>query len=98
MRWFGKKESRLILQGTFDILSMILAGLVLSQAVSIKGLRLRVGLVTMLACLPTLRTELPQWNWYGFPAAYTASQFTLHLVGFALDEVHYFFTHAYSFM
>ena len=80
----GLTATRLILQGTFDILSMILAGIVLSQAVMLKGLGLRIGLVTMLACLPTLRTELPQWNWYGFPAAYTASQLTLHLVGFAL--------------
>jgi len=80
----GISPMRLGLEFTFDVLSMIVAGIVLSQAVMLKSLGNRVGLVTLLACLPTLRTELPQWNWYGFPTAFTAAQFTLHLVGFAL--------------
>jgi hypothetical protein len=31
--------------------------------------------------------ELPLWNWYGFPTAYTAAQFTLHIAGFALGGI-----------
>ena len=80
----GMTGTRLALQAVFGILSMILAAIVLSQAAMLKGLGPRVGLVTMLALLPVLRTELPQWNWYGFPATYTAAQLLLHLVGFAL--------------
>jgi len=80
----GITAGRLILQAVLDILSMIVAAIVLSQAVMLKGTGARVGFVALLACLPTLRTELPQWNWYGFPTAYTAAQFSLHLVGFVL--------------
>jgi hypothetical protein len=80
----GITGTRLGLQAVFDILSMMIAGMVLSRAVALKGLGARVGLVASLSLLPVLRTELPQWNWYGFPPAYTAAQLTLHLVGFVL--------------
>jgi hypothetical protein len=80
----GLTAPRLALQALFDILSMLLAAIVLAQAVALKGFGSRVGLVAMLAAFPTLRTELPQWNWYGFPALYTTAQFALHLVGFIL--------------
>ena len=59
-----------------------MAAVVLSQAVALKRFGPRVALVAMLSALPTLRTELPQWSWYGFPALYTTSQFALRWVGF----------------
>ena len=31
---------------------------------------------------PTLSVDLPFWNWYRFPSAYTAAQFVEHLVGY----------------
>ena len=80
----GLTATRMILQFVFDVLSMMVAAIVLSQAVMVKGVGGRVGLVAMLALLPTLRTELPQWNWYGFPTVFTVAQFILHLVGFVL--------------
>ena len=80
----GITPMRLGLQAVFDILSMMLAGFVLSRAVMVKGMGARVGLVATLALLPMLRTELPQWNWYGFPVQYTCSQLAMHVVGFVL--------------
>jgi len=80
----GLTAGRLILQALFDVLSMAVAAVVLSRAVMLKGLGARVCLVAALALLPVLRTELPQWNWYGFPAIFTASNFVLHVIGFAL--------------
>jgi hypothetical protein len=29
-----------------------------------------------------MAVELSLWNWYSFPAIYTAAQFVIHLVGF----------------
>ena len=49
----------------------------------LAGFGARVGFVAMLGLFPTLRVDLPQWNWYGFPTAYTAAQLVMHLVGFA---------------
>jgi len=80
----GMTPGRLILQAIFGILAMVVAAIVLSQAVMLKPFGARVGLVVMLATLPSLRTELPQWNWYGFPAIYTTAQFAMHFVGFIL--------------
>jgi len=34
--------------------------------------------------IPTLATGIPQWNWYGFPAAFVLAQAFVHLVGFLL--------------
>ena len=46
------------------------------------GSAARLGFVTLMGLIPTLRSELPYWNWYGFPGVYTAAQFAVHLVGF----------------
>jgi hypothetical protein len=32
--------------------------------------------------LPALAVDVPQWNWYGFPAVYTLAQLVVHLAGF----------------
>jgi hypothetical protein len=38
--------------------------------------------VTLFGLFPTLSVDLPLWNWYRFPSAYTAAQFVEHLVGY----------------
>jgi hypothetical protein len=62
---------------------MLLAAFLLARATMLAGFGARVGFVAMLGLIPTLRVDLPQWNWYGFPTAYTAAQLVMHLVGFA---------------
>ena len=62
---------------------MLLAAILLSQ-VSAAGYGQRVLLVALMGLLPGLQAELPNWNWYGFPASYTMAQLTVHLVGFAI--------------
>ncbi len=52
--------------------------------VMLKGYGSRVGFVTLMGLIPTLQTDMPQWNWYGFPGTYFAAQFLVHLVGFAV--------------
>lgn len=67
-----------------DIVAMVLAGLLLSQAGAFAGLGRRVLFFMTLGILPALRTDLSYWNWYGFPSIYTASQFVVNIVGFCL--------------
>jgi hypothetical protein len=66
-----------------DVLAMLVAAILLAQLPSI-GFGRKVLFVMLMALFPTLQSELPIWNWYGFPAVWTASSFTIHLVGFAL--------------
>ena len=79
----GLSAANLVTQFASDLMVMLLAAFLLSRATILAGFGARVGFVAMLGLFPTLRVDLPQWNWYGFPTAYTAAQLVMHLVGFA---------------
>jgi hypothetical protein len=64
-----------------DVAAMLLAALLLSQMTA-AGYMARVFLVTVMALFPSLQSEVPEWNWYGFPAVYVLSHLLVHLVGF----------------
>ena len=72
---------QLITQCVIDILVMLMAAMLLSR-VTMIGYMARVGFVTALALFPILHADLPYWNWYGFPVAYTLAQFVMRIVGF----------------
>jgi hypothetical protein len=74
---------RLPIQLAGDIVAMLIAALLLSHAVMLKGYAARAGFVTLMGLLPTLQADMPAWNWYGFPDAYFGAQFLVHLVGAA---------------
>ena len=63
---------------------MLIAAFLLSQAIMLKGYGSRVGFVTLMGLIPTLQSDMPQWNWYGFPDTYFGAQFLVHIVGFAV--------------
>ena len=79
----GISAANLVTQFASDVIVMLLAAFLLARATMLAGFGARVGFVAMLGLIPTLRVDLPQWNWYGFPAAYTTAQLVMHLVGFA---------------
>jgi hypothetical protein len=56
----------------------------LVQAGAFRGFGRRILFFTVMGILPALRTDLSYWNWYGFPAVYTAAQFTVNIVGFCV--------------
>ena len=66
-----------------DVVVMLLAAFVVAQ-LRPAGFVYKVMMVAMLGLLPTLQSELPQWNWYGFPTQFMLAQLTTHLVGFCL--------------
>lgn len=72
------------IQCVLDILTMLLASVLVSWCAVLKGYGARVLFVAALGLLPTLTVHLPLWNWYNFPGAYTAAQFVVHAVGFLL--------------
>jgi hypothetical protein len=74
---------QLLTQFGFDLAAMLLAAVVLSQSATRDYLK-RVLLITTLGLFPIVRTEIPNWNWLGFPAAYMLAQVTVHLAGFLL--------------
>jgi hypothetical protein len=42
----------------------------------------RVSFVTVAGILAAITTNVPYWNWYGFPKRYTASYMFIEIVGF----------------
>ena len=76
--------SQLLTQAGSDVIAMLLAAFLLVQAGGIPGFGRRVVFFTALGILPALRTDLSYWNWYAFPATYTAAQFTVNIVGFCV--------------
>jgi hypothetical protein len=47
----------------------------------------RVACVAVLGILNWLSVDFSQWNWYGFPTAFTMAYFVDHAVGFGLMGV-----------
>jgi hypothetical protein len=73
----------LLTQFATDVVIMLLAAVLLARAMA-KRFGDRVIFVALMGLLPTLGAEIPQWNWYGFPAVFTLAQLVVHLVGFAV--------------
>jgi len=42
----------------------------------------RVTFVTVVGIIAAIGTNVPYWNWYGFPASYTAASMVVQIVGF----------------
>jgi len=73
---------QLITQLLVDMLTMLVAAILLSRA-GLRGFGKRLFFVTLMGLLPTLGVDIPQWNWYAFPAVYALAQAVVHLGGFA---------------
>jgi len=44
----------------------------------------RLGFAVLAGLLAAITTNIPYWNWYGFPASYTLAYMTTEIVGFLL--------------
>jgi hypothetical protein len=44
----------------------------------------RVGFVAVVGIFAAMATNIPYWNWYGFPVTYTVSYMTIEFVGFLI--------------
>ena len=44
----------------------------------------RVGFVIIVGVIAAISTNVPYWNWYGFPTVYTVSYMTTQIIGFLL--------------
>lgn len=77
----GLSLGRLAFELLIEFLETLLAVLLLGMT-RLASYGSRVGFVTLAGLLAVLGTNLSYWNWYGFPANYTAAYMTTQLVGF----------------
>jgi hypothetical protein len=64
-----------------EVLESILAVFLLAQTRLIT-FGARVAFVTVTGILAAIATNIPYWNWYGFPCVYTTAYMTTQIVGF----------------
>jgi hypothetical protein len=64
-----------------ELLESLLAAMLLAMA-RINGYGARVAFVALTGVLASLPTNISYWNWYGFPANYTAAYMLTQIVGF----------------
>ncbi len=80
--------SLLGMQAVSDILASVLAALLLSLALpGLTSLALRAGFVVGLGMFSFLVSEVPYWNWYRFPADFTAYSLLFKLTAWAIAGV-----------
>jgi hypothetical protein len=64
-----------------EVVEALLTIFLLAQT-SITSFGGKVGFVLTAGILAALATNISYWNWYGFPAVYTASYMLIQVVGF----------------
>jgi hypothetical protein len=64
-----------------ELIEAILAVWLLAQT-TIGGLAGRVGFIFVAGIVASIATNVPYWNWYGFPGVYTVSYISIQLIGF----------------
>jgi hypothetical protein len=64
-----------------ELLEAILAVFLLTQT-RIQTFGGRVGFILVVGILGAITTNIPYWNWYGFPSNYTAAYMLIEIVGF----------------
>jgi hypothetical protein len=64
-----------------ELLEAILIVFLLTQT-TIESFGGRVGFVLLAGILAAVTTNIPYWNWYGFPSNYTAAYMSIEIIGF----------------
>jgi hypothetical protein len=64
-----------------ELLEAILVVSLLTQT-RIESFGGRVGFVLVTGILAAITTNIPYWNWYGFPSNYTAAYMFIEIIGF----------------
>jgi hypothetical protein len=63
-----------------EVIQALLLAVLLART-RLTGFGSRLGFVFVAAVLAALGTNVSYWNWYGFPATYTAAYITTQIVG-----------------
>ena len=64
-----------------ELLEAILVVFLLIQT-KIESFGGRVGFALIAGILAAITTNIPYWNWYGFPSNYTAAYMSIEIIGF----------------
>lgn len=69
-----------------EVVEALIVVFLLAQT-QLSSFGLRVGFVVLAGVLAAITTNIPYWNWYGFPNNYTVSYMMIEIVGFLVAGV-----------
>jgi hypothetical protein len=73
-RWLG-------IEFLTELAESLLVVFLLAQS-RLVGTGARIGFATIVGIVAAISTNVPYWNWYGFPTVYTLSYITTQVIGF----------------
>ena len=71
----------LVVEFITEVMEATLAAWLLAQT-RLPRYALRVAFIAVLGIVAAITTNVPYWNWYGFPPSYTAAYMLMQVVGF----------------
>jgi len=74
---------QLITEFLTELAEALLLAWLLAQT-ALATLASRMGFVTIAALMAAISTNIPYWNWYGFPTSYTTAYISIQFVGYVL--------------
>lgn len=72
---------QLVTEFLTELAEALLLAWLLAQT-SLVTLASRMGFVTIVALMAAITTNVPYWNWYGFPASYTTAYMSIEFVDY----------------
>jgi hypothetical protein len=77
----GITGGRLGLEFLTEFVEALLAVILLAQT-RIASYARKAGFITLVGIVAAVTSNIPYWNWYGFPGNYTAAYMTMQIVGY----------------
>ena len=77
----GITGGKLGLEFLTEVVETLLAVFLLAQT-RLESYAGKVGFIVLVGIIAALATNIPYWNWYGFPGNYTAAYMTTQIVGY----------------
>jgi hypothetical protein len=74
---------QLVTEFLTEFVEALLAVFLLAQT-RLASFASRVGFVVVAGIMAAITTNVPYWNWYGFPASYTIAYMTMEIVGYVV--------------
>jgi hypothetical protein len=74
------EASQLVTEFLTELLESLIVVILLSHT-WLQGYLARVAFVALAGFMAGITTNIPYWNWYGFPGSYTVAYMTTEIVG-----------------
>jgi hypothetical protein len=77
----GMEMKQLVIEYVTELAMCLIAAFLLAQTM-IALYAMRVGFVALVGGAAAISTNVPYWNWYGFPCDFTVAAIIMTLVGY----------------